>query len=202
MANLKGIEKITPKVLKEFERQGYNLSSIIAQAEKKKIPVGAQAYTAAATQTQTMQQAAQDRATAAANPGTQATFTQTSWGQPVVTYVPTSPPAQSSSAAPAAAAPAAAAPAVDPLKGYVDFMTMQSANILAGKDIDKQIETLRDAGMTERQRLINENNIAVTEKEIGGKLDLQKIVNSGYKNIANIERGSNMFASIMSAFNF
>ena len=191
MANLKGIEKITPKVLKEFERQGYNLSSIIAQAEKKKIPVGAQAYTAAATQTQTMQQAAQDRATAAANPGTQATFTQTSWGQPVVTYTPTSPPP-----------PAEAAPAVDPLQGYFDFMTVQSANTLAGKEIDKQIEGLRDAGMTERQRLVNENNLAVTEKEVGGKLDLQKIVNAGYKNIANIERGSNMFASIMSAFNF
>jgi hypothetical protein len=38
--------------------------------------------------------------------------------------------------------------------------------------------------------------------ELKGELDLQGIVNAGYKNIANIERGSNMFSSIMGAFNF
>lgn len=180
-------------------KTGLTVSSVIARAEKAGINVGGGVQNLATTEQQQRQQNAINTATAAAPAGTQATFTQTDWGQPVVTYVPTSPPPPPPATTPP---PAAAAPAVDPLQGYVDFMTMQSANILAGKDIDKQIETLRDAGMTERQRLINENNIAVTEKEIGGKLDLQKIVNAGYKNIANIERGSDMFNSLMSAFNF
>jgi hypothetical protein len=71
-----------------------------------------------------------------------------------------------------------------------------------GWDAQKVIAQLQDAGQTERQKLINENNLAVTGAEVKGKLDLQAIVNAGYKNIANIERGSNMFSSIMSAFNF
>jgi hypothetical protein len=201
--NLKGVDKITPEFIAKAERQGYNLSSIIAQAERKGIPVAAKAHTAAATQTQAMQQSAQNRATAAAPTGTQATFSYSPAGSiSSVTYAPTSPPSQSYSAPSSSAASTAAAPTVDPLQGYVSFMNAQSANTLAAKEVDKQIEALRDAGMTERQRLVNENNLAVTEKEVGGKLDLQKIVNAGYKNIANIERGSNMFASIMSAFNF
>ncbi|MGA1772168.1 MAG: hypothetical protein ACO39T_07850 [Flavobacteriaceae bacterium] len=71
-----------------------------------------------------------------------------------------------------------------------------------GWDTQKTMEELRQAGSTERQKLVNENNLAVTGMEVKGKLDLQGIINAGYKNIANIERGSNMFSSIMGAFNF
>ena len=64
------------------------------------------------------------------------------------------------------------------------------------------ITDLQEAGQTERIKLLNENRLATGAQEIAGKLDLQKIVNAGYKNIANIERGSKMFSSIMGAFNF
>lgn len=47
---------------------------------------------------------------------------------------------------------------------------------------------------------IREN--VLQEKINQGKIDLQKIVNAGYRNIAQIERGSDMFRSIMGAFNF
>jgi len=176
-------------------KTGLTVSSVIARAEKAGLNIGGGAQNLVTAEQQQRQQNAINTATAAANPGTQATFTQTSWGQPVVTYVPTSPPAQSSSAAPAAAAPAAAAPAVDPLKGYFDFMTAQSANNLA-------VEQVRKDAVIEREKLIGENALAVGAQELAGKLDLQKIVNAGYKNIANIERGSDMFNSLMSAFNF
>jgi hypothetical protein len=72
----------------------------------------------------------------------------------------------------------------------------------AGFQTQYNIADLQEAGETERTKLLNENRLATGAQEIAGKLDLQKIVNAGYKNIANIERGSNMFASIMSAFNF
>ena len=72
----------------------------------------------------------------------------------------------------------------------------------AGFQTQYNIADLQDAGQTERTKLLNETSRDISKQEIAGKLDLQKIVNAGYKNIANIERGSNMFASIMSAFNF
>ncbi len=87
-------------------------------------------------------------------------------------------------------------------EGYVTDLEYEAGLNKANLDMQRQIEQLRQAGQTERQKLINENNLAVTGAEVKGKLDLQGIVNAGYKNIANIERGSNMFSSIMGAFNF
>jgi hypothetical protein len=87
-------------------------------------------------------------------------------------------------------------------ENFINEPIYNAAQNAANLQMQKQIEELRDAGQTERQKLINENNLAVTGAEIKGRLDLQGIINSGYKNIANIERGSNMFSSIMSAFNF
>jgi hypothetical protein len=87
-------------------------------------------------------------------------------------------------------------------EGYVTDLEYEAGLDKANLDMQRQIEQLRQAGQTERQKLINENNLAVTGAEVKGKLDLQGIVNAGYKNIANIERGSNMFSSIMGAFNF
>ena len=176
-------------------KTGLTVSSIIARAEKAGLNVGSGAQNLVTAEQQQRQQTAINSAIAAAPAGTQATFTPTDWGRTAVTYVPISPPAGSSSAAPAAAAPAAAAPAVDPLKGYIDFMTAQSANNIA-------VEQIRKDAVIEREKLIGENALAVGKQELAGKLDLQKIVNAGYKNIANIERGSDMFNSLMSAFNF
>ncbi|NBS68713.1 hypothetical protein EBT31_07330 [bacterium] len=86
--------------------------------------------------------------------------------------------------------------------GLINQPMYDAAKGAANLQIQKEIENLRQAGQTERQKLVNENNLAVTGLEVKGKLDLQGIVNAGYKNIANIERGSNMFASLMGAFNF
>jgi hypothetical protein len=87
-------------------------------------------------------------------------------------------------------------------EGYVSLSEYEAGLQGANLETQKQIEGLRQAGQTERQKLVNENNLAVTGMEVKGKLDLQGIINAGYKNIANIERGSNMFSSIMGAFNF
>jgi hypothetical protein len=87
-------------------------------------------------------------------------------------------------------------------EGLVTDLEYQAGLDKANLGMQRQLEELRQAGQTERQKLVNENNLAVTGMEVKGKLDLQGIVNAGYKNIANIERGSNMFSSIMSAFNF
>jgi hypothetical protein len=89
-----------------------------------------------------------------------------------------------------------------PGEEIVPFVNFDLAQQGANFQTQKEIEQLRQAGQTERQKLVNENNLAVTGAEVKGKLDLQGIVNAGYKNIANIERGSNMFSSIMGAFNF
>jgi hypothetical protein len=97
--------------------------------------------------------------------------------------------------------------------GYIDTLTAELGAFSAelqnqrnisnyGWDAQKAMEGLRQAGATERQKLVNENNLAVTGLEVKGKLDLQGIINAGYKNIARIERGSNMFQSVMGAFNF
>jgi|DEB19_MinimDraft_3_1074340.scaffolds.fasta_scaffold00249_15 hypothetical protein len=86
--------------------------------------------------------------------------------------------------------------------GQVDFATLQAATGFYGKGVDKQIEEIRQAGATERQKLINENNLAVGAQEVQGKLDVQKIVNSGYREMQRIKRGSEMFSSLMGAFNF
>jgi hypothetical protein len=67
---------------------------------------------------------------------------------------------------------------------------------------NKELEQLRQAGETERVKYEVDSRVPVVQAEAKGKIDLQKIVNSGYSNIARIERGSDMFRSIMGAFNF
>lgn len=69
-------------------------------------------------------------------------------------------------------------------------------------DVNKAIAQLQEAGATERLKYEVDNKIPMIQAEAKGKLDLQRIVNAGYQNIANIERGSDMFRSIMGAFNF
>lgn len=64
------------------------------------------------------------------------------------------------------------------------------------------VERIRQAGETERLKYEVDNRIPVVQAEAKGRLDLQEIVNAGYKNIANIERGSSMVNSITSMFNF
>lgn len=71
-----------------------------------------------------------------------------------------------------------------------------------GWDAQKAIAALQQAGATERTKYEVDNKIPLVQAEAKGKIDLQKIVNAGYQNIARIERGSDMFRSIMGAFNF
>ena len=205
MANIKKLlnkagDNLSAKEIKQIQKQtGYTPESIIRRAESAGISVkpAAQNFVQQFATQQT--QAQEQRATAAAPANTQPAFSYSPEGRIAsVTYEPTQvTPSDSSSSSSATSASTGTG-----TEGYENFLDIQAA--LRKTELDNlfNIEQLRDAGMTERQRLVNENNLAVTEKEVGGKLDLQKIVNAGYKNIANIERGSNMFASIMSAFNF
>lgn len=66
----------------------------------------------------------------------------------------------------------------------------------------EQVERIRQAGATERLKYEVDNKIPQIQAESKGKIDLQAIVNAGYKNIANIERGTEMVRNITSMFNF
>lgn len=66
----------------------------------------------------------------------------------------------------------------------------------------ENVERIRQAGATERLKYEVDNRIPEIQAESKGKLDLQAIVNAGYKNIANIERGSDMVRNITSMFSF
>jgi len=204
MANIKKLLKkagdnLSAKEIKQIQKQTrYAPESIIRRAENAGINVkpAAQNFVQQFATQQT--QAQEQRATAATPANTQPAFSYSPEGRITsVTYEPTQvTPSDSSSSSSSATSTGTGT------EGYENFLDIQAALQQSQLQNQFNIEQLRDAGMTERQRLVNENNLAVTEKEVGGKLDLQKIVNAGYKNIANIERGSNMFASIMSAFNF
>lgn len=63
-------------------------------------------------------------------------------------------------------------------------------------------EEIRRAGAFERLKYEVDNQIPLAQAEAQGKIDLQKIVNAGYKNIANIERGTEMVRNVTSMFNF
>ena len=114
-------------------------------------------------------------------------------------------------------------PTVDPAK-VTTLAEIEAANRLAGGPSDgaidigpgeynaattgyewdtrKAIAQLQEAGATERLKYEVDNRIPLTEAEYKGKIDLQKIVNAGNRRVANIQRGSQMFASMMGAFNF
>lgn len=89
-----------------------------------------------------------------------------------------------------------------PGEELVPFANFDLAKQGANLEIQKQIEQIRDAGATERLKYEVDNRIPLAQTEAKGKIDLQKIVNAGYQNIARIERGSDMFRSVMGAFNF
>jgi len=85
---------------------------------------------------------------------------------------------------------------------YATDLDKYLAGIGTQAQSNELIEKLRQAGETERVKYEVDSRVPVVEAEAKGKIDLQKIVNSGYSNIARIERGSDMFRSIMGAFNF
>jgi hypothetical protein len=194
-------KNISAKELKKIQQKtGYTPASIIQRAEKADVSIkpSAQDFVQqfATQQAQKQEQAAQ----AAANPGTQAVFSYSPAG--AVSGVSYEPVSVASTSQPSSSTTTAATANTDSLADYQQYLEVQAALQKGQLDNQKAIEQLRDAGMTERQKLVNENNLAVTGAEIKGKLDLQGIVNAGYKNIANIERGTGMFQSIMGAFNF
>jgi hypothetical protein len=200
-------KNLSAKEIREIqEKTGYTPESIINRAEKADVNVtpAAQSFVQqfATQQTQKQEQAAQ----AAANPGTQAVFSYSPAGSiSSVSYAPIQEASSGSQAGEFAGEFAGAFARAAPNSsfiGYEQYANVQAALQKGQIDTQKQLEQLRQAGQTERQKLVNENNLAVTGMEVKGKLDLQAIVNAGYKNIANIERGSNMFSNIMSAFNF
>ena len=71
-----------------------------------------------------------------------------------------------------------------------------------GWDKQEAIANIQRAGAYERIKYEVDNKIPLAQEEARGKIDLQKIVNAGYKNIANIERGSAMVNAVTSMFNF
>ena len=91
-----------------------------------------------------------------------------------------------------------------PTDGTLDITSSELASATTGYEWDtrKAIAQLQEAGATERLKYEVDNRIPLTEAEYKGKIDLQKIVNAGNRRVANIQRGSQMFASMMGAFNF
>jgi hypothetical protein len=89
-----------------------------------------------------------------------------------------------------------------PGEEIVPFSTFDLAKEGANLEIKRQIAQIQEAGATERVKYEVDNRIPAIQAESKGKLDLQAIVNAGYKNIANIERGTEMMRNITSMFNF
>jgi hypothetical protein len=89
-----------------------------------------------------------------------------------------------------------------PGEEIVPFANFDLAREGANLEIQRQIASIREAGATERTKYEVDNRIPLVQAESKGKLDLQAIVNAGYKNIANIERGTEMVRNITSMFNF
>lgn len=158
------------------------------------------------TQSQVNQQQQQAIANAPAN--TTPTFSYTPQGTiSAVTYNPISSPASSqapSSSSAAGVASSAPTASLEEIKAAnaLALQNLMNQGSAYGWDTQKEINRVSEAGETERTKLLNENRLAVTDAESRGRLDLQKIVNAGMQNIANIERGSRMAAGIYSMFNF
>ena len=93
---------------------------------------------------------------------------------------------------------------------YPEFQAAQTAAELQtrssisnyGWDAQKAMENIRQAAETERLKYEIDNRIPVVQAETKGRIDLQKIINSGERNIARIQRGSDMVRNITSMFNF
>lgn len=84
----------------------------------------------------------------------------------------------------------------------ITLADLEAAKEGANLETQKAIAFLQDAGATERLKYEVDNRIPVVQAEAKGKLDLQKIVNSGYKEISQIERASKMMGNITSMFSF
>jgi hypothetical protein len=84
----------------------------------------------------------------------------------------------------------------------ITLADLEAAKEGANLEVQRQIAQIQNAGATERLKYEVDNRIPVVQAEAKGKLDLQKIVNSGYKEIAQIERGAKMMSNITSMFNF
>lgn len=84
----------------------------------------------------------------------------------------------------------------------VNYANFDLAREGANLQTQKEIERIRNDGATERLKYEVDNRIPLVEAEAEGKIDLQAIVNAGYKNIANIERGTEMVRNITSMFSF
>jgi hypothetical protein len=84
----------------------------------------------------------------------------------------------------------------------ITLADLEAAKEGANLEVKRQIAQIENAGATERLKYEVDNRIPVVQAEAKGKLDLQKIVNSGYKEIAQIERGAKMMSNITSMFNF
>ena len=89
-----------------------------------------------------------------------------------------------------------------PGQQVVPFANFDLAKEGANLATQKEIEKIKEAGATERLKYEVDNRIPEIQAKSKGDLDLQAIVNAGYKNIANIERGSDMVRNITSMFNF
>jgi outer membrane biosynthesis protein TonB len=115
---------------------------------------------------------------------------------PSPTPSPSPSPTPSPSPSPAPPAPASSGEQVVPFANIP--LAQQGANLAT----EKSIARLKEAAATERLRYEVDNRIPQIQAEAKGQMDLQKIVNAGYKNIKRLESTSNMFSSLMAAFNF
>lgn len=184
--NLSGRE-----VEKIAQQTGYTPASIVARAERADVNVrpSAQSFVQQAVQAQTALAETKARESAPAN--TTAVFNYTPQGTiSSVRYDPIAAVEQ-----PTSQETSAAQNTANPLAGTADFANVNAANAIT-------LERLRQDAMTERTKYEVDNKIPLAQAESQGKIDLQKIVNSGYKNIANIERGTEMVRNITSMFNF
>jgi hypothetical protein len=193
-------QKLGGKEVKQIAQQfDYTPASIISRAEKAdvKITPSAQNFVQQAIQAQST--AAETAARQSAPAGTTPEFLNRPDGTRYVTYNPITPISSSAFEDPFSSSASASA---NPLAGTTSLLEAESANKLALGQIQKQIAALQEAGATERVKYEVDNRIPLAQAESKGKIDLQKIVNAGYKNIANIERGTEMVRNITSMFNF
>jgi hypothetical protein len=192
-------KSLSGKEVQQIAKQtGYTPESIISRAEKADVKAkpSAQSFVQQAINTQTS--TAVQRATQSAPVGTTPSFTYTPQGRVAsVNYTPIEP--QKNEVFGDVSGGAAAA---KPPTGTVAFSELEAANKLALAGVQKQIARLQEDGATERVKYEVDNRIPAIQAESKGKINLQKIVNAGYKNIANIERGTEMVRNITSMFNF
>lgn len=181
-------KNLSGKEVKQIAKQTrYTPQSVISRAEKAGVTVrpSAQDFVRQAVQAQT--QAQEEHARQSAPSGTTAVFEYTpegtikSYRYDPISFIPETPETPETPKTPEAG---------NPFKLEVDYAQEQTLRRI-----------IEDAA-TERLKYEVDNRIPAIEAESRGKLDLQKIVNAGYKNIANIERGAQMASSIYSMFNF